>query len=159
MILIDTRDKLDKIGHILDYFKRNKIPYDRTKLYIGDYQRADNGLILIDRKKNIQELAMNISEDISVKNDDEKRFRNELKRLDVIGGKMYILVEEKLNCLEDVQKWKSGCKKDGTPYTKLLGTTLYMYLLSYKRKHNIDFIFCHKNSTGRIIAELLNSAC
>ena len=51
MILIDTRDKLDKIKHITNYFDRYGIAYDRTKLYIGDYQRAENPLVLIDRKQ------------------------------------------------------------------------------------------------------------
>ena len=155
ILLIDTRDKLDKIKHITDYYDRNNISYDRTKLYIGDYQRADNPLLLIDRKKDILELATNILEDNMAKDDGKKRFRNELRRLDQIKGKMYILVEEKLNCLEDVQKWSSECKKDGSPYVKLKGPALYKYLVSYQYKHNIEYIFCDKSQTGRVIAELL----
>jgi len=149
MILIDTREKVGQITHIVEYFERHNIAHDRTKLYIGDYQRVDDGLILIDRKKNIAELAINITADNGA------RFKSELRRLDAVNGKMYILIEEKIDNLEDVKNWVSKCKKDGTPYTKLTGATLYKYLVSYQFKHNIKFIFCHKSSTGKIISKLL----
>lgn len=148
MLLIDTRDKPDKIKHITDYLDRNKIPYDRTKLYIGDYQRADNPLVLIDRKQNLLEMANNATQG-------HERFKRELERLTAINGKMYILIEENLDSLEDVQKWKSPVKKDGTPYTKLQGRTLYKIMLSWQHRHNIEFVFCHKNGTAKKILELL----
>ena len=148
MILIDTRDKLDKIQHITRYFDRNKIAYDRTKLYIGDYQRADNPLLLVDRKQNLLEAANNAVEQGG-------RFKRELERLEAIGGKMYILIEEKLDCLEDVVNWNPPCKKNGAPYIKMSGATLYKYMMSWQYKHNIEFIFCHKNGTAKRILELL----
>ena len=148
MILIDTRDKLDKIKHITNYFNKHGIAYDRTKLYIGDYQRAENPLILIDRKQNLLEIASNIV-------NDHNRFKRELERLDAIGGKMYILIEERYNSLEDIRDWKAPCKKDGTPYLKMSGQTLYKYMMSWKYKHNIEFVFCHKKDTAKKILELL----
>lgn len=148
MILIDTRDKIEKIKHITSYYDRNHIAYDRTKLYIGDYQRADNPLLLIDRKQNLVEVANNATQG-------HERFKRELERLKSIDAKMYILVEEKLDCLEDVQHWESPRKKDGSPYTKLQGSTLYKILASWQHRHNIEFVFCHKNGTARKILELL----
>ena len=50
MILTDSREKTDKIKHITNYFDKHNIPYDRTKLYVGDYMRADNALVVIDIK-------------------------------------------------------------------------------------------------------------
>lgn len=150
MILIDSREKPEAVKRIKEYFERNKIKCDVNKLYVGDYQRADNALILIDRKQNVLELANNATQG-------HERFKRELCRLDDIGGKMYILVEEKLDKLEDIISWKSPAKRDGTPYTKLEGRTLYKILSSWQYKHNIEFIFCHKLSTGRIIAELLKA--
>ena len=99
MLLIDTRDKPDKIKHITDYLDRHKIPYDRTKLYIGDYQRADNPLVLIDRKQNLLEMANNATQG-------HERFKRELERLTAINGKMYILIEENLN--SHIQSCKEG---------------------------------------------------
>lgn len=149
MLLIDSREHKDKIQHIVKEFNRKKIPYDRTKLYIGDYQRADNPLVLIDRKQNLLEIASNITQDHS-------RFKRELERLSAIDGKMYILIEEKLDCLEEVGLWKSPLKKDGTPYTKMSGVVLYKYMLSWQYKHNIEYVFCEKKDTAKKILELLN---
>ena len=151
MILIDTREKTDKIKHITGYFDKHGIPHDRTKLYIGDYQRADNPLLLIDRKQNLMEIATNIV-------NDHGRFKRELDRLSAIGAKMCILVEEKpdgIEGIEDVAQWKSPVKKDGTPYVRMSGATLYKYMKSWQYKHNIEFVFCHKNGTPGKILELL----
>ena len=148
MILVDTRDKPEKIKHIIGYFDRNGIPYDRTKLYVGDYMRADNALVVIDRKQNVLEIANNATQG-------HDRFKRELERLTAINGKMYILIEEDIKCLENVKKWVSPTKRDGTSYTKLQGETLYKILCSWQRKHNIEFVFCHKNATAKKILELL----
>lgn len=148
MLLIDTREHKDKIQHIMRELNRRHTAYDRTKLYIGDYQRADNPLLVIDRKQNLLEIASNIIQDHS-------RFKKELERLSAIDGKMYILVEEKLDCTEDVSLWKSPIRKDGTPYTRMSGSVLYKYMMSWKYKHNIEYVFCDKKETGRKILELL----
>lgn len=148
MLLVDTRDRPEKIKHITGYFDRHNIPYDRTKLYVGDYMRADNALVVIDRKQNILEMANNATQG-------HDRFKRELERLTAINGKMYILIEEDIKCLENVKKWVSPTKRDGTPYTRLQGETLYKILCSWQRKHNIEFVFCHKNATAKKILELL----
>ena len=140
MIIVDTREK--KNAHVLAYFERNHIQYIEKKLDTGDYMVEGQEQLLIDRKQNLAELAVNISPN------DNTRFKAELRRLDALGGKMYILVEEKLNSLEDVKNWKNK-------YGKRNGASLYATLSSYQYKHNIAFVFCHKNSTGRVIAELL----
>ncbi len=46
-------------------------------------------------------------------------------------------------------------KKDGTPYVRMSGATLYKYMKSWQYKHNIEFVFCHKNGTPGKILELL----
>ena len=148
MILTDSREKTDKIKHITNYFDKHNIPYDRTKLYVGDYMRADNALVVIDRKQNVLEIANNATQG-------HDRFKRELERLTAINGKMYILIEEDIKCLENVKKWVSPTKKDGTPYTRLQGETLYKILSSWQRKHNIEYVFCHKNATPKKILELL----
>lgn len=148
MLLIDTREHKDKIQHIMREFRRRHIDCDRTKLYIGDYQRADNPLLVIDRKQNLLEIASNITQDHS-------RFKKELERLSAIDGKMYILIEEKLDSMEEVSLWRSPLKRDGTPYTRMSGPVLYKYMMSWKYKHDIEYVFCGKEETGGKILELL----
>ena len=148
IIVIDSREKPKAITRTIDYFDKHGIKHISSKMYVGDYQLLSNGLVVIDRKQNLVEVANNATKG-------HERFKRELERLKSIDAKMYILVEEKLDCLEDVQHWESPRKKDGSPYTKLQGSTLYKILASWQHRHNIEFVFCHKNGTARKILELL----
>ena len=47
MILIDSREKPKAITKIIKYFEENKIDYDTSKLYVGDYQSLDNPKIVV----------------------------------------------------------------------------------------------------------------
>lgn len=138
MIHVDTREK--KNSHIINYFDRNGIPYRVKKLDVCDYSGTQSD-VLIERKQNLAELASNITKE------NGRRLKAEFNRVPD-GKKVYVLIEEKMDSLEDVVNWKGK-------YTKLRGETLYRYLVGFKRRHNLEYIFCHKNSTGRIIAELL----
>lgn len=146
MIYADTREK--KNGHITKYFDKHNIKYMTKVVRTGDYINPDNPKVIIERKQNLLEIATNITQD-------HDRFKRELARLDNIDGKMYILIEEKIGSLEDVQKWVSPLKHDGTPYTKMTGNVLYKYMVSWQFKHNIEYIFCDKDKTAIKILELL----
>lgn len=137
MIYIDTREK--KNTHILQYFERNGIAYEKKKLEVCDY--TVDGNILIERKQNLLELAGNITKE------NGRRIKAEFSRVPP-NATVYVLVEENIHTLEDVQKWSSK-------YSKLHGATLYRYLVSYQRRHGLQYIFCHKNSSGKIISKLL----
>ncbi len=132
----------------MTYFENHGITFFRSKCLVGDYVNLDNPLVVIERKKNVLEIANNATQG-------HDRFKRELERLTAINGKMYILIEEDIKSLENVKKWVSPTKKDGTPYTRLQGETLYKILCSWQRKHNIEFVFCHKNATAKKILELL----
>ena len=118
-------------------------------MYIGDYHSLDNPRLIIDRKQNIAEIAQNAISG-------HARFKNELLRLDSIGGMMYILIEEdKINkvpitCLEDIIHW---VPKHG----QIMGERIYRILRSWKNSHNIEYVFCSKKDTGKRIIELLNN--
>ena len=56
-IQIDTREKDHAIRRILADFEKQGVRFFRSKLYVGDYQRLDNGRLVVDRKKDLQEIA------------------------------------------------------------------------------------------------------
>lgn len=146
-IQVDSREKARAITKILSEFDRQGIKYFVSKLYIGDYCNLERPLVLIDRKQNIQEIAQN-----AISGHD--RFKNELIRLDEIGGKMFILIEQdsidgkRIDSLEDIILWQPK-------YGQVLGDRIYRILKSWSNKHNIEFVFCNKRNTGKKIIELL----
>ena len=137
MIYIDTREKKNK--HIVDYMDRHGVQYEHKKLDVADY--CSDGKVLIERKANLLELAGNITKE------NGRRIKAELERVPP-GAQLVFLVEENIGGLDDVPKWKSE-------RTKLLGTTMHRYLVSWQKKHGIVFLFCSKKSSGRIICQLL----
>ena len=146
-IQIDSREKARAIEKIICEFQKQEVKHFISKMYIGDYCNLLNPLVLIDRKQNIAEIAGN-----ACKGHD--RFKRELCRLDDIGGKMYILIEQdkidgkKITSLEDIILWEP---KHGT----IMGDRIYRVLKSWQNKHNIEYVFCAKKDTGKRIIELL----
>lgn len=151
MLFIDTREKPRAIEKIIDYLQQNEVEYDRTKLYIGDYQLASNPLRVVDRKQNIAELAKNCTVD-------HKRFRAELERAARIGAEIIVLVEQnsysdrgnkvKVRDITDLMLWSS-------PHTEIRGEQVFRVLSSWIHKYPLRVEFCDKRSTGRRIMEIL----
>jgi hypothetical protein len=147
MIQIDSREKARAIEKILCEFQRQEIKHFISKLYIGDYCNPANPFLLIDRKQNIAEMAQNAISG-------HARFKRELKRLDEVDGKMYILIEQDkidgkpITCLEDIILWEPK-------FGEIMGTRIYRILKAWQNKHNIEYVFCSKRDTGRKIIELL----
>ena len=73
VIIVDTREHPQAIRKILRDFEAEGVRVIRSKLYVGDYQRIDNGLLVVDRKQNLTEIAGNLTQG-------HKRFRDELER-------------------------------------------------------------------------------
>lgn len=150
IIQIDTREKDRAIKKIIAEFDRQGIKYISSKMFVGDYCDLSNPLVIIDRKQNIAELAQNATSQ-------HDRFKRELLRLDEIGGKMYILVEQekidgvKIQSLEDVMMWKPR-------FGKIIGLQIYRILSAWRHKHNIEYVFCSKANTGKEIIRLLEDS-
>ena len=142
MIQIDTREQRN--AHITAYFDSVGIDYFRSKLYVGDYVDIDSPKMIIERKKDVLEFAANAG-----KNHD--RFKRELERLDEIGGEMHILIEEPMS-FEDLKKWKHK-------RSQMSGETLYKICCAWHEKHNIEFHFCRKAESGKIIELLTGGLC
>ena len=151
MILIDSREKAHAIQKIIDCFQQHENEYDISKLYIGDYIEYSHPNTIIDRKRNIQELAMDCTKD-------HDRFKRELERLVKTKSFMIILVEQntykdrgktvKVDSIEDLILWEPK-------YGQICGEQIYRIIASWVSKYPIEVRFCNKRSTGKQILEIL----
>lgn len=143
MIQIDTREKPHAIVHIKRFFDNHNIEYIDKKLDIGDYCVIGKENLVIDRKRNLQEVAQNLC------SNDKSRFWREIRKAHNEGVKVIILVEQGgIHCLQDVNCWKSK-------YQRLDGRRLQEEMFRIAVAYGVDWIFCHKNSTGKVICDLL----
>lgn len=89
MILIeDTRQVAGKHKLKNEYFKKMGIEVIRSKLLFGDYQNPENSKVVIDTKKDIQELIMDLTKD-------HERFKRELQTAKKCGAKIIELLSQK----------------------------------------------------------------
>ena len=150
-IIVDSREKPRAIGRILEYFEKNGIRYEVSKLRAGDYMDYNNPSLIIDRKQNIAELSKNCTRD-------HERFRRELERVAEVGAHLVILVEQNrymdrgewilVRRISDLICWSS-------PHTKVRGEKVFRVLASWTAKYPISVVFCDKRSTGREIVKIL----
>ena len=164
-IQVDTREHKAEWERIQKRFDDMGIKYFRSKMYVGDYQSLDNPRLVIDRKKNLQELCGNVCQQ-------HERFKAELIRALQQNIKIVILVEhgEDVKTLEDVWFWENPRKHEirwrmvngkrvrTVQSEKAVdGSQLYRSLKTIKDRYNVDFVFCTKEQTGQKIVEILNN--
>lgn len=152
-IQIDTREKQRAIQNILKTFDSYEINYIQSKMYVGDYCLLENPLLIIDRKQSIAEIAGNATSG-------HGRMKRELERLDKMGASMVFLIEQNhytdpngvrrtVDSLEDIMYWENR-------YGAVNGIQVFKVLDAWQHKHNISYRFCSKQSTGKVILEILN---
>ena len=151
LLLIDTREKPKAIKPILEYFDKEGVQYESTKLLFGDYMEYSKPGLVIDRKRNIAELAKNCTSD-------HERFRRELERVKKAGATLVVLVEQNrykdrdkwihVKSIEDLLLWSS-------PHTKVRGEKVFRVLSSWMYKYPLRVEFCDKRSTGKRITEII----
>ena len=151
LIEVDSREKPKAIKSIIAYFEKNDIKYVTTKLLFGDYRDYNKPSIVIDRKHNIAELAMNCTRE-------HDRFRRELERARDAGATLYILVEQnrfsvngervKVERINDLIRWSSN-------YTMVRGEKVFRVLVGWMREFPVKVLFCNKQSTGRMIVKII----
>lgn len=162
-ILIDTREHKKEFERIAQQFDVLGVKYARTKLFVGDYQSLDNSRLVVDRKKDLLELAGNVAQD-------HERFKAELVRAMDMGISIIVLCEhgEGIKSLADVKKWQNPRKKimiakriDGKlkrfpkyPYA-MTGSKLFKILSTIAERYKVQFEFCDKLQTGERIVQLL----
>ena len=107
---------------------------------------TDNPTITIDRKQNLDELCGNLF------SSDKGRFWREVRRSKAERVKMIVLVEHgnNIKTLKDIVSWRSR-------YSKITGAQLYSEACRCHIAYGVEFLFCNKGQTGRLITELLQS--
>ena len=151
LIEIDSREKPKAITSIIKYFDEHGIKYVTNKLLFGDYRDYNKPGIVVDRKHNIAELAMNCTRE-------HDRFRRELERARDAGATLYILVEQnkyescseriKVEQISDLIRWSNR-------YTMIRGEKVFRVLAGWMREFPLKVMFCDKRSTGRRILEII----
>lgn len=162
-VQVDTREHTKEWERIKGQFDALGVQYFRSKMYVGDYQSLDNPRLVIDRKKDLQEICGNVCQQ-------HERFKAELLRAKEHGIKLIILCEHgaDIKSLEDVYFWQNPRKyqirwktvngkrvKDVISAKAVDGNQLYKSLCTIRDRYNVDFVFCQKEETGRKIIEIL----
>lgn len=149
-IQIDTREHKFELARIQRQIEKRGVKTINSKLYVGDYQSLDNPRLVIDRKKDLQELCSNVCQQ-------HERFRRELVRAQEAGINLIILVEHggDIRELEDVFFWDNPRIKDSPRATT--GQALFRSLLTIRDRYGVRFEFCDKRHTGERIVELLSN--
>lgn len=126
----------------------------RTKLYVGDYQLINRGDVVVDTKKDMLELAMDICRD-------HKRFSEECKKAHDAGIRLVILTEELLptgglaNWKSPTWKTTTSRHKAGEAISQVKPETLYKAIHTMSTRYGVEFHFCHKDDTGARIMDIL----
>ena len=150
IIVEDTRQQAEKHKIKNEYFKKHDIKVIRSKLPVGDYARIDNMSVVIDTKKDIQEIIQNVTKD-------HKRFVAECELAKEAGIKLIVLIENKenVNCAEDLFKWYNWRLKKSPRATT--GKTLYKILKTMEEEYEVSFRFCQIEKSPEIIEEILSN--
>lgn len=147
-IQCDTREHSGQIERIEQQLDALGVKHFRSKLWVGDYQSLDNPRLVVDRKKDLQELAGNVCQQ-------HERFRAELVRAQEAGIQIVILCEHggPVKSLEDVYFWENPRRR--TSPGAISGQRLFKVLNTMQEKYGVRFEFCDKRQTGRRIVEIL----
>lgn len=166
MIQVDTREHASEWNRIKGQFDDAGIQYVRSKLYVGDYMSLDNARLVIDRKKDLQEICGNVCQQ-------HERFKKELIRAIEANIQIIFLIEHgpDIMTLEDVYFWQNPRKHEiRWRYNKFTGkkekyfisakavdgVQLYKSLCTIRDRYGARFEFCCKPDTGKKIVELLS---
>lgn len=141
MILVDTRER--KWDHVKAVMEASGIEYEVRKLDYGDYM-VPGGSVSVDRKHNLDELAMNLC------TGDSRRFWNEVRNAKRHGIKLIVLCEHSRNVKEprDVLGWRSQ-------HSRITGDRLFRAMFEVSAAYGVEFRFTDKRHTGQRIMELL----
>lgn len=155
IIQCDSREQQNK--EVIDYFERINQKYVISKLYAGDYCNLNKPTILIDLKKDIEELIGNLTKE-------HERFRNEIKRAnEEMGCKLIVLIRQQFNSLEDIKsyqvrkysKYNKNVDLRGKPMSNMNMETLYKIMNTMQNKYNLEWQFCSREESGKKIIEIL----
>lgn len=148
VIQCDSREGKSDLARIRRGLERAGCQTFVSKMYVADYMSLDNAFLVIDRKKDLQELCGNITQQ-------HERFQAELMRARDIGIRIIVLCEhgKEIQSLEDVYFWQNPRLLKSPKATT--GKTLYKALCTIRDRYGVRFEFCSKRETAQKIVELL----
>lgn len=167
IIQVDTREQDGKNQHVLDYFKSKNIGIVRSKLFVGDYTLLHNQSVVVDRKKDMLEIAGNICNQ-----KEHIRFREELENAQKSGIKLYILIEDEyIYNIDGVKYYKCPTYK-GNQYKVVNGVrtlshkrgekrsqvnfeTLGKAMKTMEEKYGCTFMFAKRENFGKKVLQIL----
>lgn len=145
VIQVDSREQ--KYEHVTRYFDEQGIKWVKSKCVVGDYVNLENPMVVIDRKKDLQEVAGNVCQQ-------HERFVRELELAKELGYKMIVLVEEpNISALANVCSWYNWRRKKNPKAVD--GKTLYKIMFTMSKKYGVVWEFTTKQNCGKRIIELL----
>lgn len=162
VVWCDTRQQAGKHEHVDRWFEAHGVEHEYRKLDYGDYMR-DGSNISVDTKKDIQEVAGNVGRD-------HARFVRECERAAEAGYRLVILVEGVADGGRALRagEWVSGvckrCHRCRPELTKgcrrygrrpLQGHALASIIAGIEANHGVEFRFCRRDQTAKVICELL----
>ena len=146
ILQVDTRER--RYEHVINYFDSQNIKWIKSKCVVGDYINLENPMVVIDRKKDLQEVAGNVCQQ-------HDRFVRECELAKELGYKLIVLVEEpNIKELVDVCGWFNWRKKKNPKAVN--GKTLYKIMDTMRNKYGIEWQFTTKQKCGEKIVELLS---
>jgi hypothetical protein len=163
----DSRQKVGKHDAKHAWFEAHGIEVVRKKLDAGDYA-TDQSNILVDTKKGLAEVAMDVGRD-------HKRFAREMERARDAGCRLVILVEvgAPYRTTQDVSRWVNDACKRCDWYRRLMcdpaasgqcrryrakpmrGTTMARIIQSMETDYGCRFEYVNPRYSARRICELL----
>ena len=165
MVIEDTRQQREKHEHIKMWMEAHGVAFDQRSraLPFGDYVSDNGSNVVIDTKKDVQELAMDVGRD-------HDRFVRECDKARAAGFRLVVLVESssRYNDRSQLSKWVSKvclmcrrcrpseqgrCKKYRT--RPMQGQTLVKILDALELRHGVRFEFVSKARCAQRICELL----
>lgn len=145
VIQIDTRER--KYDHVTRYLDAHDIKWVKSKCVVGDYVNLENPMVVIDRKKDLQEVAGNVCQQ-------HERFVRELELARELGYRMIVLIEEPvIKCLEEVPTWYNWRRR--TNKRAITGKQLFKIMSTMATKYGVEWMFTTKEKCGECIVELL----
>lgn len=170
IIYEDTRQQVargDKHAKKHEWFAAHGIEVVRRKLDFGDYA-TDGSNIVIDTKRNIGELAMDVGRD-------HGRFVREMERAREAGYRLIIMVEavQPYTDLDSLNRWRSSactmcrlfksrkcdplevmtCKK--YRHKPIQGSSVARICKRMEQNHGCKFVFVHPARAAAVICEIL----
>ena len=146
-IIVDTRQKPEKTSYISEQLESLGYRTARSKLFVGDYQFADAGNMVVDTKQDMTEIEGNLIQS-------HERFRNECIRAQEAGISLVILVQDPyIKSVADVFSWYNPRKRFSPKAVS--GRQLGKMMISMEQKYGVKFEFCTKTEVGQRIIELL----